>query len=52
MAHAGISKTFLGALRETLLAYFLDIFGVFAGFLVVSQLWCFSAVALGYSTIM
>ncbi len=41
MAHAGISKSFFGTLKETQLAFFFDIFGLIAGFLVASQLGVF-----------
>lgn len=41
MTHAGNSKSFWGMLKETLLAYFFDIGGIFAGFMVASQLGVF-----------
>jgi mgtE-like transporter len=41
MAHADISKSFFGTLKETQLAFFFDIFGLIAGFLVASQLGVF-----------
>ena len=41
MSHAGISKSFWGMLKETSLAYFFDIGGLFAGFMVASQLGVF-----------
>lgn len=34
----GLSKNFLGIFKETTLAYFFDIFGLFAGFLIAYQL--------------
>jgi len=41
VTHAGSSKGFVGALKETLLAYFFDLGGLFAGFMVASQLGIF-----------
>ncbi|HUT16966.1 MAG TPA: magnesium transporter [Acidobacteriota bacterium] len=41
MSHAGISKSFWGMLKETSLAYFFDIGGLLAGFMVASQLGIF-----------
>lgn len=41
MAHGGISKSFWGMLKETSVAFFFDIGGLFAGFLVASQLGVF-----------
>jgi mgtE-like transporter len=41
VSHAGISKSFWGMLKETSLAYFFDIGGLFAGFMVASQLGVF-----------
>src|SRR3972149_9551298 len=38
MSHGGISKSFRAILKETLLAYFFDIGGFLAGFMVASQL--------------
>ncbi|MEM3881292.1 MAG: magnesium transporter [Candidatus Bathyarchaeia archaeon] len=38
MTHAGATKSFLGMFKETSLAYFFDIGGIFAGFMVASQL--------------
>jgi mgtE-like transporter len=34
----GLSKNFLGIFKETTLAYFFDLFGLFAGFLIAYQL--------------
>ncbi|MBN1244643.1 magnesium transporter [Candidatus Bathyarchaeota archaeon] len=41
MSHGGISKNFWGMLKETSLAYFFDIGGLLAGFMVASQLGVF-----------
>jgi len=41
MSHGGISKSFWGMFKETSLAYFFDIGGLFAGFMVASQLGVF-----------
>ncbi|MBT0160115.1 hypothetical protein G4O51_09035 [Candidatus Bathyarchaeota archaeon A05DMB-2] len=41
MSHAGISKSFAGIFKETSLAYFFDIGGLLAGFMVASQLGVF-----------
>jgi mgtE-like transporter len=41
MAHGGISKSFWGMLKETSVAFFFDIGGLFAGFIVASQLGVF-----------
>ena len=41
MAHGGISKSFLGMLKETSMAVFFDVGGLFAGFMVASQLGIF-----------
>jgi len=41
MTHAGNSKNFFSALKETMLAYFFDLGGLFAGFMVASQLGVF-----------
>jgi len=41
MSHAGVSKSFREMLKETSLAYFFDIGGLFAGFMVASQLGVF-----------
>ncbi len=41
MAHGGISKSFWGMFKETSVAFFFDIGGLFAGFLVASQLGVF-----------
>lgn len=41
MTHAGNSKTFFGALKETMVAYVFDLGGLFAGFMVASQLGIF-----------
>ena len=38
MTHAGMSKSFFEMFKETSLAYFFDIGGILAGFLVASQL--------------
>lgn len=38
MTHAGSSKSFLGMFKETSLAYFFDVGGIFAGFMIASQL--------------
>ncbi|MGB9914733.1 MAG: magnesium transporter [Candidatus Bathyarchaeales archaeon] len=38
MTHAGVSKSFLGMFKETSLAYFFDVGGIFAGFMIASQL--------------
>ncbi len=37
MSHGGISKSFVAMLKETSLAYFFDIGGLLAGFMVASQ---------------
>jgi mgtE-like transporter len=37
MSHGGISKSFVSMLKETSLAYFFDIGGLLAGFMVASQ---------------
>jgi mgtE-like transporter len=41
MTHAGLSKSFFRMLRETSIAYFFDIGGLFAGFMVALQLGVF-----------
>jgi mgtE-like transporter len=41
MSHGGISKSFREMFKETSLAYFFDIGGLFAGFMVASQLGVF-----------
>jgi len=41
MSHGGISKSFMAMLKETSLAYFFDIGGLLAGFMVASQLGVF-----------
>ena len=41
MSHAGISKSFLAMFRETSVAYFFEIAGLLAGFLVAYQLGVF-----------
>jgi mgtE-like transporter len=41
MSHGGISKSFRAMFKETSLAYFFDIGGLFAGFMVASQLGVF-----------
>ncbi len=41
MAHGGISKGFLATFKETSIAFFFDIGGLFAGFMVASQLGIF-----------
>ena len=41
MSHAGISKSFLAMFKETSMAYFFDIAGLLAGFLVAYQLGVF-----------
>ena len=41
MTHAGISKSFVGMFKETSIAYFFDLGGLFAGFMVASQLGVF-----------
>jgi mgtE-like transporter len=41
MTHAGLSKSFFGMFKETSIAYFFDIGGLFAGFMVASQLGVF-----------
>lgn len=41
MTHAGMSKSFWGMFKETSLAYFFDLGGLFAGFMVASQLGIF-----------
>ncbi len=41
MAHGGISKSFLETFKETSIAFFFDIGGLFAGFMVASQLGVF-----------
>jgi mgtE-like transporter len=41
MSHGGISKSFPAMLKETSLAYFFDIGGLLAGFMVASQLGVF-----------
>lgn len=41
MTHAGMSKSFSGMFKETSLAYLFDIGGIFAGFMVASQLGVF-----------
>ena len=41
MSHGGISKSFRAMFKETSLAYFFDIGGLFAGFMVASQLGLF-----------
>jgi mgtE-like transporter len=41
LSHAGISKSFAGIFKETSLAYFFDIGGLLAGFMVASQLGVF-----------
>ncbi len=41
MSHAGISKSFWGMLKESSLAYLFDVGGIFAGFMVASQLGVF-----------
>jgi mgtE-like transporter len=41
MSHAGISKSFFGIFKETSIAYFFDIAGLIAGFLVAYQLGIF-----------
>ena len=41
MAHGGISKSFSGMLKETSMAFFFDVGGLFAGFMVASQLGVF-----------
>ena len=41
MSHAGISKSFLAMFKETSIAYFFDIAGLLAGFLVAYQLGVF-----------
>jgi mgtE-like transporter len=38
LSHGGISKSFVGMLKETSLAYFFDIGGLLAGFMLASQL--------------
>ncbi|MEM2968054.1 MAG: magnesium transporter [Candidatus Bathyarchaeia archaeon] len=38
MTHAGASKSFWGMFKETSLAYFFDVGGIFAGFMIASQL--------------
>jgi mgtE-like transporter len=42
MSHGGISKSFVGMLKETSIAYFFDIGGLLAGFMVASQLGIFA----------
>ncbi len=37
MAHAGLTKSFLGMFKETSLAFFFDIGGLFAGFMLATQ---------------
>ena len=37
MTHAGLSKSFVGMFKETSIAYFFDLGGLFAGFMVASQ---------------
>jgi mgtE-like transporter len=41
IAHAGISKSFLATFKETSLAFSFDIAGLFAGFLIATQLGVF-----------
>ena len=41
MTHAGLSKSFVGMFKETSIAYFFDLGGLFAGFMVASQLGVF-----------
>ncbi len=41
MSHGGISRSFWGMFKETSLAYFFDIGGLLAGFIVASQLGVF-----------
>src|SRR3990170_2743095 len=41
MAHGGISKSFSGMLKETSMAFLFDVGGLFAGFMVASQLGVF-----------
>ncbi len=41
MSHAGLSKSFSGMLKETSLAYLFDIGGLFAGFMIATQLGVF-----------
>ena len=41
MTHSGSSKGFIGAFKETLLAFFFDLGGLFAGFIVAFQLGVF-----------
>jgi mgtE-like transporter len=41
VTNAGNSKSFFGALKETMVAYFFDLGGLFAGFMVASQLGVF-----------
>jgi mgtE-like transporter len=41
MTHAGLSKSFFGMFKETSIAYFFDLGGLFAGFMVASQLGVF-----------
>jgi mgtE-like transporter len=41
VVHAGNSKSFFGALKETMIAFFFDLGGLFAGFMVASQLGIF-----------
>ncbi|MEJ5327934.1 MAG: magnesium transporter [Candidatus Bathyarchaeia archaeon] len=38
MTHAGMSKSFWGMFKEISLAYFFDLGGIFAGFMIASQL--------------
>lgn len=41
MTHAGLSKSFFGMFKETSIAYFFDLGGLFAGFMVAWQLGVF-----------